>query len=898
MLRFRVRSFSLIHGAFAAPFLRAAGVLLVVSGLAFGSPASAQTASFSYAITALGGGFTHPNDVAVDSGGNIYVADTNNSAVKEMPAGCASSSCVTTLGGGFSSPNGVAVDGSGNVYVADTSNSAVKEMPAGCASSSCVTTLGGGFFFPYGVAVDGSGNVYVAEPLSNAVVEMPAGCASSSCVTALGGGFEGPNSVAVDGSGNVYVSESLYTSEVVYNEVNEMPSGCTSSSCVTTLGGGFSGPTGVAVDGSGNVYVADAGNNAVKEMPAGCATSSCVTVLGGGFYDPQGVAVDGSGNVYVADSNNNAVKEIMTRAADLFTVPVKTASAALTLTFTFNSAGSLSSTTPYQVLTQGATNLDFKAAATQETNACNGTTSYTTGETCTVDVTLKPAAPGVRSGAVELLGSSNNLIATGYVWGVGSGPQVTFPGAEPATYVSGLNVPLGMAVDAAGDLLIANSYGPNVWLVAPDGSTQTKGSGFVMPTAVAIDGAGNIFIADNDAVVYEIGKVSNAQTQLNIPGLTDPEYLSVDGAGNLYISEPSAHTVLKVTPSGAQSTVGTGLSDPRGTTEDGAGNVYIIDYSEGAVITVPPTGSQTAVYGLGGPTGVAVDPAGDIYVADFGNGILILITPSGAVSTIDGNAFEGPWDAGMDGSGNLYVTDYIAGVVRKIDLADPPALNFAATPVGLTSSDSPQTVMLTNSGNAPLTFPNPSAGNDPSISTNFLLNSGVGSDCPLVTSSSAAGTLAAGASCLLPVSFKPTTTGSFNGALTLTDNSLNAASPNYASQSIELSGTGTPDSPTVTSVSPIAPQQTQTITISGSGFGTQSAYDGDSNYILFADPAGTPPWYAGNASNPVTLSVSSWSDTQIVITGFTGQYGTDGMCISPGDQLYIKVWNTQTGNGP
>jgi hypothetical protein len=71
-----------------------------------------------------------------------------NNAVKEMPAGCASSSCVTTLGGGFNFPFGVAVDGSGNVYVADTDNNAVKEMPAGCASSSCVTTLGGGFSYP------------------------------------------------------------------------------------------------------------------------------------------------------------------------------------------------------------------------------------------------------------------------------------------------------------------------------------------------------------------------------------------------------------------------------------------------------------------------------------------------------------------------------------------------------------------------------------------------------------------------------------------------------------------------------------------------------------------------------------------------------------------------------
>ena len=114
----------------------------------------AQTASFSYAVVALGGNFSEPAGVAVDSGGNVYVADYNNSAIKEMPAGCASSSCVTTLGGGFRFPLGVAVDRSGNVYVADYGNNALKAMPAGCASSSCVTTVSGGFDFPVGVAVD------------------------------------------------------------------------------------------------------------------------------------------------------------------------------------------------------------------------------------------------------------------------------------------------------------------------------------------------------------------------------------------------------------------------------------------------------------------------------------------------------------------------------------------------------------------------------------------------------------------------------------------------------------------------------------------------------------------------------------------------------------------------
>ena len=116
--------------------------LIAISAIALTAEARAQTASFSFAITTLGGGFNGPLGVAVDGSGNVYVADYGNSAVKEMPAGCASPSCVTTLVSGFSGP-GVAVDRSGNVYVADYINSAVKEMPAGCASSSCVTALGG-----------------------------------------------------------------------------------------------------------------------------------------------------------------------------------------------------------------------------------------------------------------------------------------------------------------------------------------------------------------------------------------------------------------------------------------------------------------------------------------------------------------------------------------------------------------------------------------------------------------------------------------------------------------------------------------------------------------------------------------------------------------------------------
>jgi len=99
----------------------------------------------------------------------------------------------------------------------------------------------------------------------------------------------------------------------------------------------------------------------------------------------------------------------------------------------------------------------------------------------------------------------------------------------------------------------------------------------------------------------------------------------------------------------------------------------------------------------------------------------------------------------------------------------------------------------------------------------------------------------------------------------------------------------------ITSVSPVANKATQTIVITGSGFGTMAPYSGDSPYILFQAPA----LQAGySPSNVVTLNVASWTDTQITITGFGSYYGSNGWVISPGDQVSFSVWNAQTGSGP
>jgi uncharacterized protein (TIGR03437 family) len=115
--------------------------------------------------------------------------------------------------------------------------------------------------------------------------------------------------------------------------------------------------------------------------------------------------------------------------------------------------------------------------------------------------------------------------------------------------------------------------------------------------------------------------------------------------------------------------------------------------------------------------------------------------------------------------------------------------------------------------------------------------------------------------------------------------------------SVTQQGPGTPN---IQSVSPISTQQNQTITISGGGFGSQPPYVGDSQYIDILDLTGN--WQAGilnsTGSATVTLNVSSWTDTQIVLQGFAGSYGCCGYVLNAGDQIQFKIWNASTGAGP
>lgn len=298
--------------------------------------------------------FSGPQGVAVDSSGNVYAADLGNQAIRKIT----SSGVVSTLAGtgaqgfangpgtsaSFSNPTGAAVDSAGNVYIADTGNHAIRKI----TSTGVVSTLAGtgisgfvndsgtaaSFNNPNGVAVDGMGTVYVADTgnhvirkiTSSGVVSTLAGNGVAGFLNGAGSAamFNAPRGVAVDSAGNVYVGDTQN------NAVRKI----TSSGMVSTLAGSstsgfangtgtaatFNAPRGVAVDIAGSVYVADLGNQAIRKITASGLVTTHAGMINSGFINgagaqarfnaPNAVAVNSAGTVYVGDTQNNVIRKI------------------------------------------------------------------------------------------------------------------------------------------------------------------------------------------------------------------------------------------------------------------------------------------------------------------------------------------------------------------------------------------------------------------------------------------------------------------------------------------------------------------------------------------------------------------------------------------------------------
>ncbi len=680
--------------------------LSLAAGLGVSTPAAfAQSSYIPYQFSTLAGvgpgtadgtgsnaRFYRPYGAAADKNGNVFVSDTYNHTIRKITA----AGVVTTFAGlaenagsddgtgsaaRFNQPDGLAVDNSGNVYVGDSGNHTIRQISrsgdvttlaglAGNPGSFDGTGSGARFNSPSGVAVDNNGNVYVADSLNYTIRKV----SSSGAVTTLAGLAGNPGSIDGTGSGARFYypagltrdgSGNLYTSDYKNNTVRKI----TSAGVVTTVAGlagvqgsndgtgsnaRFSLPDGIAVGADGNVYVADSGNHIIRRV----TTAGVVTTLAGlagnqgsidgnggdaRFRGPEGIAADSAGNLYVADTLNWIIRKIDTSAN--VTTLAGLAGA--------GSADGIGSQARFYGPTGVAVDKNGIVYVVDQMND-----------------TVRKISPG---GVVTTIAGSPGLVGSAD----GTGGDARF------------NLPIGVAVDNAGNLYISDTLNYTVRKITPAGVVTTlaglagvggsaDGTGsdarFYRLHCVAVDSAANVYVADTsnrnirkitpDAVVTTLAGCSPDICGAAAGGTADgqgtdarfsfPVGIAVDGNGYVYVADIYNRTIRKITPTGYVTTLA-GLPTVPGSTDS--------------------TGAAARFYD---PQGVGVDSAGNVYVADTANDTIRRITPAAVVNTLGGLAgsygsedgygyearFHEPESVVMDNAGNLYVADEFNHTIR------------------------------------------------------------------------------------------------------------------------------------------------------------------------------------------------------------------------------------------
>lgn len=548
-----------------------------------------RAVNMTAAAITIAGVVIQPGYIATIAGnGNICTGGTS-------PCGDGGAATLANL----SFPSGVAVDSLGNIYIADTRDNRIREIAhgsstitafagSGIACVSGVSTCGDGgslssaqFHMPMGMFVDSSNNLYVADSFDHEVRFI--NVSAPSITTVAGNGYQGfsgdsgtatsaqlnlPGAVFADTSGNLLIAD---TGNQRVRQV--------SAGNITTLAGGgmggdggaaksatFANPYNDALDSAGNLYIADTANNRIRMVNAKTGVVSTVAGTGNTGYTgdggaatsatlnaPAAVAIDSSNNIWIADTNNQVIRKVLAATGVISTV-AGNGSACLPPPSNCGDGGPATSgnlSDPLAIAVDAAGNLFISDYTAQR---------------------------------VRVVSASNQIITavagTGLVGGTGDG--------GPAKSAK-LNHPLGLAVDASDNVYIDDSQnnrvrevigwssGGTIYAYALNGVAHLQGDGGPKllggqwnPLELAIDPSGNLFIGGgNQSVVRRVDSISGTigtvagflprglggfsgdggpatSARLSNIGLT------VDGQSNLYIADAGNNRIrlVHLTPAG------------------------------------------------------------------------------------------------------------------------------------------------------------------------------------------------------------------------------------------------------------------------------------------------------------------------------------------------------------
>ncbi len=638
-----------------------------------GSPAGAagESGNGTAASASL---LNHPEYVAVDSSGNLYIADTGNNRVVEIPASTGQIEVVAGTGSAGTGADGIAATSSAldvpvsivlwgsDLYIADTSNNRVQEVPAASGTQWGQSMTAGDVYTVAGQANGTGGNSGAGGLATSAKLSLPEGL-----------GFDSGHDlyVAVTGNNMVqmvsYSSQSLWGQSMTANRIYDL-AGNAGGTAGTGGDGGpgtsayLDAPTSLSVNNGKQLYIADAGNNRIQELARTTHTEFGISMTAGDIYtiagqadgtggysgdgglatsakirNPQGLSVTSTDTMYIAEAGNNRVGQV-------------------------NSSDIIS---------------DY---------AGNGWTLATTGDGGpAVDAGLNVPEGEVfdHYGDVIIADGGNNRIqeiaATAHTqWGIAmqAGDVYTIAGSDQgfagnsgdggAATSARLNDPMSIAMDAAGNLYIADTSNCEIQeITASTGDIST----------VAGSSAGTCGDSGNG------GPATSAL-------LTQIQGVALDSAGDLYIADTFNNQVREVFAAGGQS-FGKSMT---------AGDIYTIAGSTSGTAGTSGDGGAATSALLHYPVALGVDGTGNLYIADWGNNRIQevpvttgaqrgqqmtrydMYTIAGSASGTAGKSGDGgpatgallsqPGNATVDAAGNLYITDGANNRVQEVPAAN------------------------------------------------------------------------------------------------------------------------------------------------------------------------------------------------------------------------------------